>query len=141
MQTYTAKTIVAIDAPAAKVWEALVTPAIIKKYLFGTEAVSDWKEGSKIVWRGEWEGKPYEDKGTITRLVPNKLLETTYLSAFSGKEDQADNYDTVTYELAEDAGQTLLTLTQGSKDSQESADHSASNWSAVMHDLKNLLEK
>jgi uncharacterized protein YndB with AHSA1/START domain len=141
MKTYVAKTVVAIDAPATKVWEALTTPAIIKKYLYGTEALSDWKEGSKIVWRGEWEGKPYEDKGEIVRLVPNKLLETTYLSAFSGKKDEPESYDTVTYELTEDQGQTVLTLTQGSVVSQDYANNAASNWQAVMHDLKNLLEK
>ena len=34
-----------IDAPLAKVWEALVTPELITQYLFGTTAVSDWKDG------------------------------------------------------------------------------------------------
>ena len=53
------------------VWNALVDPAIIKQYMFGTTVTSDWKEGSPIVWKGEWQGKPYEDKGVILRMQPH----------------------------------------------------------------------
>lgn len=52
-----AKASITINAPVAKVWEALVSPAMIKQYMFGTNVVTDWKEGSPIVWRGEWQGK------------------------------------------------------------------------------------
>ena len=58
-----ARASVAIGAGSAEVWNALVTPAAIKEYMFGTNVDSEWKEGSPIVWRGEWQGKPYEDKG------------------------------------------------------------------------------
>ena len=34
---------VTINASKAKVWDALTNPAQIKKYMFGTEASSDWK--------------------------------------------------------------------------------------------------
>ena len=50
---------VEINAPIAKVWAALVDPAMIKQYMFGTTVVSDWHEDAPIVWKGEWEGKPY----------------------------------------------------------------------------------
>jgi len=33
-----------IDAPVARVWHALVTPDVIKKYMFGADVTSDWKE-------------------------------------------------------------------------------------------------
>jgi uncharacterized protein YndB with AHSA1/START domain len=57
-----AKAAITINAPASRVWQALVTPEAIKHYMFGTNVVSDWHEGSPIYWRGEWQGKPYEDK-------------------------------------------------------------------------------
>ena len=66
-----------VHAPAAKVWEALTNPAMIKQYLFGTEAISDWKVGSPITYKGEWQGKQYEDKGTIVELEPEKRLVST----------------------------------------------------------------
>jgi uncharacterized protein YndB with AHSA1/START domain len=59
-----ARTSLSIAAPAARVWDALVNPQLIKQYMFGTTAVSDWQQGSPIIWRGEWKGKPYEDNTT-----------------------------------------------------------------------------
>jgi uncharacterized protein YndB with AHSA1/START domain len=32
---------ISIHADSAKVWEALTNPEIIKKYLFGTQTISD----------------------------------------------------------------------------------------------------
>src|SRR5205807_3496978 len=60
-----AKASVVIDAPAAAVWDALVDSSALKEYMFGSTVISDWKKGSKIVFKGEWQGKPYEDKGVI----------------------------------------------------------------------------
>ena len=59
----TARSSITIAAPAEKVWTALITPAAIKQYMFGTTVVSDWKEGSPIIFKGEWQGKSYEDRG------------------------------------------------------------------------------
>jgi uncharacterized protein YndB with AHSA1/START domain len=50
-----AKVSIMIDAPIERVWNALVNPNVIKQYMFGTNVVSDWKEGSSIVWKGEWK--------------------------------------------------------------------------------------
>ena len=57
-----AKESISINAPVGKVWDALTNPEVIKQYMFGTNVISDWKEGSPIVWKGEWQGKKYEDK-------------------------------------------------------------------------------
>jgi uncharacterized protein YndB with AHSA1/START domain len=59
--------------PVAKVWDAFVNPKLIKRYMFGAEARSDWKEGSPIVWKGEYEGKSYEDRGVILKFQPPRL--------------------------------------------------------------------
>ncbi len=93
--TGTARTV--IKAKADKVWDALTNPELIKQYLFGTEVVSDWKVGSSIIYKGVWEGKPYEDKGTIKELIPNRLLSTTYWSSISSGEDKPENYLLVKY--------------------------------------------
>src|SRR5437763_12078739 len=63
---------VTIDAPQADVWDALTNPAKVKEYLHGTEMSTDWKEGSPIYWRGEWKGKPYEDKGKVLEVKPDR---------------------------------------------------------------------
>ena len=74
-----------IDAPVAKVWDALVNPEMIKLYMFGAVAESDWKEGSPIVWKGEYEGRKYEDKGVIQKLQPERLLQYTHFSPLAGQ--------------------------------------------------------
>jgi len=43
---FAARKSITINAPAAKVWDALINPELIKQYLFGTEAISDWEVGS-----------------------------------------------------------------------------------------------
>jgi uncharacterized protein YndB with AHSA1/START domain len=37
------KSSVAINAPSGKVWEALTTPSIIKKWFLGVNTMTDWK--------------------------------------------------------------------------------------------------
>ncbi len=131
---------ITIGADAAKVWNALTDPAQIKKYLFGTETASDWKVGSPIFFRGEWEGRKYEDKGEILRLVPRRVLEYTYWSSMSGKEDRPENYSRVTFELSPAEGGTRLVLTQDNAGDEKSREHSEKNWSQVLETMKKLLE-
>ena len=139
--TFTATARITIKVSAEKVWDALTNPKIIKQYLFGTEVSSDWKVGSSITYKGVWEGKPYEDKGKILELVPNKLLRSTYWSSFSGLADKPENYNTVTYTLSKADGGTELTVTQDNIQTKEAADHSEGNWASVLQTMKKLLEK
>jgi uncharacterized protein YndB with AHSA1/START domain len=139
--TFTATAQVIIRTGADKVWDALTNPQLIKQYLFGTVAKSDWKVGSPITYTGVWEGKHYVDKGTILEVVPRKVLKSTYWSSMGGKPDLPENYNTVTYELTEAGGETVLSVTQDNNPSKESADHSRDNWGKVLSALKALLEK
>lgn len=137
---YVAKTSVTIDAPASKVWDALTRPEMIKQYLFGTDVTTDWKAGSPITYRGVWEGKPYEDKGQVLEIVPNKLIVSTFWSALSGLPDSPENYQTVRYELEGQDGQTRVTVVQDNNPTPEDASHSEKNWHMVLEGMKKLLE-
>ena len=137
----TGKVSVKIDAPASEVWDALTTPEIIKKYFFGTNAISDWKVGSPLIFKGEYQGKHYEDKGTIVKVERNKLFQYKYWSSMSGIEDKPENYVTVTYELSEKNDKTKLTVTQENIPDEKTKEHSEQNWKKVLTDLKKLLEK
>lgn len=136
-----ARASITINAPIAEVWDALINPAMIKRYLFGTEAISDWKVGSPIVYRGEWQGKAYEDKGTILRLEPERVLESTYWSSMSGLSDSPEQYKKVTYSLEPQDTGTRLTITQDNNTTEEEKNHSEQNWNMVLTSLKGLLEK
>ena len=130
-----------IRANANTVWKGLTDPALIKQYFFGTDAVSDWKKGSKVFFRGQWEGKAYEDKGTVLESDPLRLLQYNYWSSFSGTPDIPENYAVVTYSLQPRGDQTELTVTQDGIASEEAKNHSEANWKSVLDGLKGLLEK
>jgi uncharacterized protein YndB with AHSA1/START domain len=135
-----AKASTSIDAPAAKVWDALVNPASIKEYMFGTNVTSDFQEGSAITWKGEWEGKAYEDKGTIRRAVPERVLEYTHFSPLAGLPDVPENYHTVTVELSGDGSRTDVALSQDNNPTDEEREHSEKNWRMMLDGLKKFVE-
>ena len=131
-----------IQASPDVVWKALTNREIIKKYFFGTEAISDWKVGSSLIFQGEWEGKTYQDKGTILAAEPGKMLQYNYWSGFSGLEDVPENYSLVTYRLSSgtEPDQTTLVLTQEGFAGEEALAHAEGGWTMVLDNLKKLLE-
>ncbi len=138
--TRTAQATVTINAPASRVWEALMDPELIKQYLFGAETVSDWKEGSPILYKGIYEGKAYEDKGRVLKAEPEKLLLITHWSPLSGTPDRPENYHQVSYELTAENGSTQLTITQDNNASREEQEQNTNFWKMVLDGMKKLLE-
>lgn len=138
--TLMVETSVSIDASPAQVWKALTTPALIKKYLFGTDVSSDWKEGSAIIYTGEYEGKKYHDKGVIKKADPGEILQSTYWSSMGGKEDKPENYNLVTYRLSKEGDKTKLTLTQDNIATEKEKEHSSESWKVVLEKLKEVAE-
>jgi uncharacterized protein YndB with AHSA1/START domain len=136
-----ARTSLSIAAPAARVWDALVNPQLIQQYMFGTTVVSDWQQGSPITWKGEWKGKPYEDKGKILKVEPRRLLQYSHYSPLSGLPDTPENHHTVTIELSAEGAQTRVSLSQDNNPSEEAREQSEKNWKMMLEGLKKLLEK
>ncbi|MGE5602381.1 MAG: SRPBCC family protein [Nitrososphaerales archaeon] len=141
MNDIVARAAITIDAPAAKVWDALTKPEVIKQYMFGTNVASDWKEGSRITWQGEWQGKEYEDRGVILKLVPERTIQYSHFSPLSGVPDVPENYHTVTVELCPEGTKTRVTLTQDGNATEEEREHSEQNWRMMLEGMKQVLEK
>jgi uncharacterized protein YndB with AHSA1/START domain len=132
---------IAINAPAARVWEALTTPELIKQWFFGVDTVTDWNVGGPIVHSGEYQGKPYEDKGSILRFEPPRLLVHSHWSPLSGVADRPENYQEVAWSLLEREGQTELTITEVNLPSEAAKEVSEKSWGIVLSNLKDLLER
>jgi len=141
------KNSISINAPASKVWDALVNPEQTKKYMFGCETVSDWKIGSPLLWRANYEGKEMVFvKGTILDIQPEKYLAYTTIDPNSGIEDIPGNYLRVTYELSANGNETILTATQGDyskvgegeKRYRETID--GGGWEPILVEIKKLVE-
>ena len=136
----TLKISISINAPVSKVWDALTNRELIKIYFFWTDCTSDWKKGSPIVYRGIWDGKPYEDKGNIIDIEPEKFIFYNYWSSMSGTDDIPENYAEIRYELSANNNQTTFTVIQYNIKTQEAHDHSSTNWGYIMDELKKMLE-
>jgi uncharacterized protein YndB with AHSA1/START domain len=141
MADYLATAETEIDASRARVWAALTDPEQIKEYMFGSQVVTDWKQGSPIIWKGEYEGKEYEDKGEIVEIEPERRLKVTHFSPSSGEEDRPENYHTLLYELEERGGRTHVSLSQDNNASKEAAEHSRANWEKMLAGLKQVVER
>jgi uncharacterized protein YndB with AHSA1/START domain len=131
---------VIINASIEEVWKAITTPELIKRWFFGVDTESDWKVGSSLVHRGEWQGKPYVDKGEIVRIDPSRLLVHTHWSDLSGKPDSPENYQEVSWALSEQDGATELMITEHNLPSEETKAVSEESWKTVLNNLKELLE-
>ncbi len=131
---------VTINAPPIRVWQALTIPSLIKRWFFGVDTITDWKVGSPIVHKGEYQGNAYEDKGNILKFQPRKQLVYTHWSPVSGLPDSPENYQTVTYALAEKGGKTELTVSEVNLPSEEGKATSDQSWPVVLNALKKNLE-
>jgi uncharacterized protein YndB with AHSA1/START domain len=131
---------ITINAPIDEVWDALVNPTAIREYMFGTDAISGWHEGSSITWKGTWQGATYEDRGVILRLQPGRLLEYTHFSPLLGLPDRPENYHTVTIELRGEGSHTLVSLAQDNNPTREARAHSEENWGMMLAGLKTFVE-
>ena len=141
MTVHVAVSEIQIDASPARVWSALTDPAEIEQYMFGSEVVTDWQVGSRIVWRGEYEGKNYEDHGEILVFEPERRLVMTHFSPLGGEEDVPENYHALAFELEEVNGKTRVRLSQDNNTSPEAADHSRATWEKVLAGLKSVVER
>ena len=139
---------ITINAPTSKVWDALVNPEQTKKYMFGCEALSDWKIGSPLLWKGQYEGKEMVFvKGHVVDIKPERFLEYTVIDPNSTIEDIPENYLNITYELSPENGNTLLKVTQGdySKVAEgerrfKESSNNGEGWNPILVEIKKLAE-
>lgn len=126
---------VPIKADPARVWAALTDSDTVGQAFFGSRVESDWREGGPITFTGEWEGKTFRDEGQIIKVVPDQLLTYTHWST-------PDNPHTVTFRLSPAAdGGTELSVAQDNAGGAEEREHSAQTWSAMLGNLKQLVEQ
>lgn len=137
-----------INAPTEKVWEALVNPMMTKKYMFGCEVVSRFEIGSPILWKGFMDEKEVIFvKGSIAAIEPGKHLAYTTIDPNSDIEDIPENYVTVTYDLVNENGQTVLSVTNGDFATVANGEQryndttSGGGWDSILVAIKNLVER
>ena len=140
------KNSIVINAPAAHVWKVLTVPKYTKEYMYDCEALSDWKVGSPLLWKGAQDGKIYV-KGVVTVYREYTEIRYTVIDPNDATlEDIPSNYTTVTYELRETNGVTTFFVTQGDFGKIKNGErrwHDAmkSGWDSVVKKIKEVAEK
>lgn len=129
-----------IQASPDRVWQGLTDPDMIQQYMFGSRVETDWQPGSPISWKGDYEGRGYEDKGEIVDIAENQRLVVTHFSPLSGQPDEPANYHTLSYQLSPSGNGTHITLSQDNNGSEDEANHSRKNWEMVLAGLKKTVE-
>jgi uncharacterized protein YndB with AHSA1/START domain len=137
-----------INAPIDKVWDTLTKPEETKKYMFGCETVSDWKPGSPLLWRGNYEGKDMVFvKGNVIAIQPPKLLTYTVIDPSADMPDIPDNYLNVYYRLSEQDGVTTLTVSQDGFEKAADGEkryndvyNKGEGWNPILAEIKKVAE-
>ena len=135
---------ITIDAPPSRVWETLVNPAMTRKYMFDCEALSDWKPGSRLDWKGATDGNVYVT-GKVVEVVHGRQLSYTVFDPNGGLKDVPENYLTVTYSLSESDGGTRLDVSQGDyakvEDGRKRYEDTVNGWGMILNKIKEIAEE
>lgn len=120
-----------VDASPAVVWEALTTPELVKRWQYGSDLVTDWAIGSPIQFSTQWEGRGFEQWGTVLEFDRPRQLSYSLFAPRPGLADEPENYFTMTYLLTPlHGGGTRVSITQddprsvvGEAETQEEAEN------------------
>ena len=108
----TSESIVKILAPARKVWLALTVPDLVKQWQYGSDLLTTWEVGTPIIFRNEWNGGVFEQKGRVLEFLPESRLKYSLFFPHPDLQDVPANYFFMTYELTESEGVTSLLVRQ-----------------------------
>jgi uncharacterized protein YndB with AHSA1/START domain len=137
----TAKSSIQINNTVDEAWKALVNPEIVEKYMLGSQQLSDWQKGSSIIWKKDFNGRKFEDKGEILEITPQKKLKYTHYSPDSGRPDAPENYQTVSVTLKRNSKGTTIELRSDNNASEKEKEMTEHIWAYYFQGLKIIMDK
>ncbi|QNI31527.1 SRPBCC domain-containing protein [Alloacidobacterium dinghuense] len=88
-----------VHAQAEALWKVLTENEFITQYMFGCVAETDWKPGSRLLWKGAADGKLYVKGQVVAVDAPWRLEYTVIDPNNSAFPDIPENYLTMIYEI------------------------------------------
>ena len=88
-----------VEERPRRVWAVLTDNELLGEVMFGSEIFTDWEVGGGIVFRGEWQGRRFEDKGVIDEITEPHRIRMRHFSPLSGLPDLPENYHDETFSL------------------------------------------
>jgi uncharacterized protein YndB with AHSA1/START domain len=142
VQVKTSDSNVKILAPAKKVWLALTSPGLVKQWQYGSDLLTTWEVGTPIIFRNEWNGQVFEQKGNVFEFVPESRLKYSLFFPRPDLQDTPEHHFFMTYELTESEGVTsLLVRQEDPRPSQPNESTGADEGPDVLSWLKELVEE
>ena len=136
----TSKSTILVTASKQKVWDAITKPELVKKWQYGSDVLTDWKVGSEIRFRTEWENKVFEQWGKILEVVSNELIKYSLFFPRPDLEDKEENYFIMSYLISESENKIKLEIIKednrpGAVEEKESTEENS-----VLIALKEIIE-
>jgi len=133
--------VIQINAPIARVFEALTNSDEIPNYYPLKEVVSTWEVGAEVLYRGEVDGSSFTDYGVIEKLNKPNVYSYRYWSDNHGTERTPENHSLVSYTLTETLEGTELKLVQSNIRSEERYELMETQvWDFLLGSLKKYVE-
>jgi len=131
---------ISITAVPERVWEALTRPELVKQWQYNSDLITDWKPGSPIRFRSEFEGTVYEQWGTVLQVEPFERLSYTLFAPRPGLEDEPGNRFAMTYLLDPAGDSTRLSIVQEDPREQTPGEAEDEEGNPMLDALKALVE-
>lgn len=130
-----------IHAPASKVWLALTTPELVKQWQYGSNLLTTWQPGTSIIFRNEWNGQIFEQRGTVLEFTPTSRIKYSLFFPRPDLQDIPEHHFFMTYELTESDGATSVLFRQEDpRPPPPDAPSDGGEGPDVLSDLKQLVE-
>lgn len=130
-----------INNSRQKVWDCITRPEFVKQWQYESELMTDWITGHKISFRSEWEGKYYEQWGTVLSYNPPESLSYSLFAPSPGLDDKPENYFIMHYKLTDEDGQTRLEIIQEDHRPHAVQEPPQGEENPVLRQLKALVEE
>ncbi len=138
MEEFIVRKQISVRAPMRNVWQAITDPELTRKYFYGCKVYSSWIVDQPISFKRKILGIfPMEFNGMIIQINRGSLLKYTLKNSKSATES------IVTFELYEDSGKTIVSITddvgqgEGAEDRYE---RSLKGWDKIVNGLKRVVE-
>lgn len=129
-----------INASKQRVWDTLTKPELVKQWQYGSDLITTWQVGSPIRFRSEWQGKVFEQWGTVLKVQSNETIEYSLFAPRPDLEDKPENYFKMIYTLTSDNGDTRLEIVQEDHRPNAIQEEEAGEENPILQLLKKIAE-
>lgn len=128
-----------IEAPAEKVWQAIIDPEMTRQYYFDTGFTGDLRPGGAYAYKnGDGEDVLL---GEILEVDPPRRLVTTF-SAQWAEDLRAEQPSKLTWEIEQQGTRSIVTVTHDELEAAPATMRIVSGgWPGILARMKELLEK